>query len=311
MPARHILLSAGAGLVAAVLFGTVLTGSAAALVFINLAPLPLFAIGLSLGVKAAAVAAVAGTVAVLAFGGLFFGVAFGVMYAASAALLSRQALLNRPAPLDKTEWYPPGRLIMWVAGGAAASFAVLLALASGVPGGLEGMTRGFAQQLVAALSLPDLPQAEAEQIAMFLGRSLPGMIAVSWFLMIVANGALAQSLLARFGHNLRPSPRMSAIELPGWLVPATAIAAIGAFMPGLAGFVGGALLAIALTAFAFAGLAVIHTFAQSWGNRTFWLVAIYSLVIAFTWLGVLIAVLGIIETGAGLRRRIAAQPPQT
>jgi hypothetical protein len=82
-------------------------------------------------------------------------------------------------------------------------------------------------------------------------------------------------------------------------------------MPGLAGFVGGALLAIALTAFAFAGLAVIHTIAQAWGNRTFWLIAIYSLMIAFTWLSVLIAVLGIIETGAGLRRRIAARPPQT
>jgi len=192
---------------------------------------------------------------------------------------------------------------------------VLVLATASLPGGLEGFTREF---LMRAFQPADetspnalgLPAESAAQLAADLARYLPGIVAVSWMVMMAVNGALAEGVLVRFGLNRRPAPRVADIELPKWLPLGLAIAAAGAFMPGTAGFIGGNLLLIALATFTFAGLAVVHTLAESWNNRPLWLLVIYSLTIVFTWPAVLLAVLGIIETWLGLRQRLV-RPPQT
>ncbi len=315
MPASQLLVAAGAGLVGAMLFASLITGSVAAFILAYLAPLPLFAVGLALGVGAAAVAAAAGTLAVLAVGGLLLGTLFALLNAVPAAFISRQALLNRTTADGRVEWYPPGRLVLWLAGVATAVFTVLVLATASLPGGLEGFTREF---LMRAFQPADetspnalgLPAESAAQLAADLARYLPGIVAVSWMVMMAVNGALAEGVLVRFGLNRRPAPRVADIELPKWLPLGLAIAAAGAFMPGTAGFIGGNLLLIALATFTFAGLAVVHTLAESWNNRPLWLLVIYSLTIVFTWPAVLLAVLGIIETWLGLRQRLV-RPPQT
>ena len=47
---------------------------------------------------------------------------------------------------------------------------------------------------------------------------IPGIVAASWMIMLVANGALAQGVLARFGANWRPSPDLAGLGLPARLV---------------------------------------------------------------------------------------------
>jgi hypothetical protein len=84
---------------------------------------------------------------------------------------------------------------------------------------------------------------------------------------------------------------------------ATAIAAIGGFLPGTAGFIGGNLVLMAVLAYALAGLAVIHAFAARSPNRRLVLVATYGAVFIFGWPAVLIALLGAAEPWLNLRRR--------
>lgn len=57
--------------------------------------------------------------------------------------------------------------------------------------------------------------------------------------MIAVNGALAQALLVRFGHNRRPTPRVSDIELPRWaLAPVAAALGLAILTDGTAGHFG-------------------------------------------------------------------------
>jgi hypothetical protein len=315
MPAREFLLAAGAGVAGAVFFAAWLTGSLWAVALTYLTALPLLAAGLSLGVKAAVVAAVAGTVAVLAAGGIGFASFFAVVNAIPAAIITRQALLNRLRPDGEVEWYPPGNVVMALAYIAAAVFLLLLLTSSGSDGGLEGYTRAALTRALELLAPPEMPADAIPALAAFMARYMPGLAAVTWIQMFAINIVFAQALLVMFRRNLRPSPRMSDIELPQWLSVGAAIAALGAFMPGLAGFLGANLLLIALAAFVFAGFAVVHTAVAAWSGkspaRRIWLVLVYGFTLTLTWPAVLIAAVGIADTSFGLRHRLSGYVPKS
>jgi uncharacterized protein YybS (DUF2232 family) len=304
-----MLLAVGAGLTAAILFAAWLSGSFWAFALTPIAPLPLFAAGLSLGVGAAAVAAVSATAAVLMVGGLALGIFFALVNAAPVVFLVRQALLHRSSADGDTEWYPPGMLVMWLAGIAVAGFVMLVVASLGTDGGLEGEMRASMAETLKRMAPPDAPDAANEAVATMFARFMPGLFAIAWMQMIAFSAVLGQALAVFAKQNLRPSPRMADIDLPSWMPMAAAIAAAGAFMPGFSGFLGANLLLIALATFIFAGLAVIHAFASGWNNSRLWLTIVYMLTFVFTWPAVLVALLGVADTSLALRRRIATRTP--
>lgn len=305
-----MLLAVGAGLSAAILFAAWLSGSVWALALTYLAPLPLFAAGLSLGVGAAAIAATSATIAVLAAGGFALALFFGLVNAAPVLLLTRQALLRRNDADGRMEWYPPGQLVMSLAGIATVAFVLTVVMSLGSDGGLEGYMRVSLAQTLKAFAPPDAPAEANEAIAAVLARYMPGLLAGTWIQMMAVTAVFAQGLLALAKQNLRPSPRMADIELPTWLPLGAAIVAAGAFMPGFAGFAGANLLIVAMVTFIFAGLALIHAFVGGWNNSRLWLTLVYTFTFVFTWPAVLVALLGVADTSIGLRRRIVARLPR-
>jgi len=72
--------------------------------------------------------------------------------------------------------------------------------------------RGETIAAIAAALKADGPELDAAGCLV-----IPGMIAASWMIMLVANAALAQGLLARFGANWRPSPDLAGLDLPLWV----------------------------------------------------------------------------------------------
>ena len=200
---------------------------------------------------------------------------------------------------------------------ATGGFALAYALMLGSEGGLEGYFRDFvakflrtvrdavesdASSLAAEVSLP-----AAETIAKFL----PGAFAATWLGVTFANGALGQLLARISGRALRPSPEMADIELPTWVPGLAAIAAVGAMLPGDAGFVGVTVATILGLAFVFAGLAVVHARSRTWPQRRWWLGTIYLLSLTQGWPFLLVALLGVVEPWTNLRGRPAATPPGT
>lgn len=298
------LAAAGAGVASALFYATLLTGSFSAFFLAYLAQLPLFLIGLWMGFGGAAVAGATGFVALAAAGGLAFALLYGIANAAPAVAMSYLAQLNRPTPDGGTEWLSPGLMVGWLVGAAMAAFLVLVLVFIGQPGGAEGAIRSFVEATLQQLAPGGLDAESLGATATMVARFFPGVVADSWMVMVIANAILAQGLLVRFGRNRRPSPSMADIELPGWLIGITAIAAVGSFLPGVAGFVGGNAILMAVLAYALAGLAVVHAYAARSPNRSLVLIATYAFLFIFGWPAVLIALLGAAEPWLNLRRRV-------
>jgi Predicted membrane protein (DUF2232) len=301
------LAAAGAGLFSAVFHATLLTGSLGAVIFAYLAQLPLFLVGLWLGAGAAALAAAVAVAVLVVISGFVFALAYVAANALPAVVITWLAQHNRRTADGHVEWLPAGLLVAWLVGLTAAAFLIICLALSGPAGGAEGLVRRFIEAGLQALTAQELDPEIVSATAAALARFFPGVAAASWMAMTIANGVLAQGLLARFGCNLRPSPKMAEIDLPSWLRPALAIAALGAFFPGTAGFLGGNLVVIFVVAFALAGLGVIHALVASLSSRGLLLGATYALLFLFGWPIVIAALLGLAEPWLNLRRRAAGR----
>lgn len=308
MPTALVAALAG-GAVSALLYAAVLFGGVGALILAYLAPLPLFLTGLWLGLRATAIAG--GTAAVLvllATGSATALVGYAISAGIPAAFVVRQALLARPTAGGGVEWYPPGLLLMGLTGFGIAAFFAAVVWTIGEPGGLEGVLR----ETLAAMVRTVAPQGEtaAQPEAFGIARLMPGLVVVSWLLMTIINGALAQGLLMRFSRNRRPPMRITAVELPGWLPPAFALAVAGAaLLPDTVGFLALNVALVLAVPFSFAGLAVVHAFAGRQKARVALLIGFYLFLFLFGWPIVVLVGLGVIEQWIGLRRRWAKAGP--
>jgi hypothetical protein len=123
--------------------------------------------------------------------------------------------------------------------------------------------------------------------------------------MAATNGVLAQGLLARFGANWRPSPDMAALGLPVWIPVLFALAAGVMLLGGTARFVGVNVMIVLAVPFSLAGLAVLHSLARRLSRPAVPLVTFYVLAGLFGWPLLLVALLGVLDSSLGLRRRFA------
>ncbi len=308
MPVTFALVAAAAGVASAVFQASLLTGSLGAFLLAYLAQLPLFLVGLSLGVGASAIAAAVATAVLAAFGGIVFALTFAAVNAAPALLVTRQALLTRTAPDGTLEWYPAANLLTGIVGAAGLLFLGAALWFATSPGGLEGQVRAPIEAALNSMATRDWAVPQVAELATAIARILPGVVGASWLLTIILNGALAQGIAQRLGRNLRPAPDIRAIELPRWLHIAAAICGIGLFFGDNAGFVSVNLLLMFSLAYFIQGLAVIHTVVSPWNQKYLWLTAIYILFVIMWPAAVLVVLVGAIEPWAQLRRRFATLP---
>lgn len=267
--------------------------------------LPLFLVGLSMGTVASALAAAVAGSAVIVMGGLFGALLFTLLNAAPVVILVRQALLFRTADQSNVEWYPAG-LLAAAATIIGLTLMLLAFLALGTTAeGVEGTIRQFLDQF--AQRLPgDWSDDARQQFVAAIAPLLPGSIGLSWLVMLVINGALAQGLLVRFGHNLRPSPDFAGMELPRWLPVVTAVLVVGAIvLPGAFGLFARSTALVAALPFFLVGLAVIHALARRVAAGSMLLILFYILMLLFGWPVVIVAFLGLVEQMAELRKRLA------
>lgn len=282
-----------------------------------LAPLPLLFAGLTKGAGAAALAALAGTVASGVHGALTAGM-FALMFGLPAAWLTRMALLARPAAeagsgaeiSGDLEWYPPGRLVLWMMGWVLALFALALVLTTGNEGGLPGTIKPMLAQFFTALQGSGQPVpggGDPQAMAETLSKMMPAVMAASWLLMTAVNGTLAQGLAALLKQNRRPTPHYSALTLPRFLAISLAAAlGLALVLPADMAFIAATVAAVLAFAYFLQGLAVVHALAAKAPASGFVLAAFYAaLVIAAALVGSVVVILGLIEEWAGFRRRVA------
>jgi len=193
-------------------------------------------------------------------------------------------------------------LTAWLTGLGLAAAAVTLVFF----GGPQAMQAALRELLAPALDRRlDEFVPEHDELLAFIAFILPGIIATSWMVMTATNGSLAQGLLARFGASWRPSPDLAALGLPVWIPVLLAFAAGATLLGGTARFFGINVMIVLAVPFCLAGLAVLHTVARRFPRPAITLVTFYVLAGIFGWPLLLIAVLGLLDSPLGLRRRFA------
>ena len=296
-----VAIACGAG--GACLYLAATLGTPGGLVLVYMTQLPLFLAGLWLGTGAAALAGLAGVLVILAASDLLGAAVFAAVNAVPVVLLVRQALLARADSEGAVIWYPPGLLTAWLTALGLAGIAAAVLLFGG-PDGLQSALTSVVAEIIERLAGTSVP--DRDQAASLLAMLIPGIVAASWMIMLVANAALAQGVLARFGANWRPSPDLAGLGLPLWVPVALGLAAAAVVFGGALRFVGINMLILLSVPFCLAGLAVLHAAVRHMSHPAMALVGFYMLAALFGWPLVAVAILGLLESGLGLRRRLAA-----
>ena len=280
----------------------VLAGSTGSMILVYLAQLPLFAAGLWLGTGAAASAGLVAALILAGAGNLLASGLFAALNIVPVVLLVRQSLLFRTAPGNAVEWYPPGLLTAWLTGLGLVVAAVTFVFF----GGPQGMQAALREVLAPALDrrLGEITP-EIDELLAFVAFIFPGIIATSWMVMTASNGILAQGLLARFGASWRPSPDLAALSLPMWIPVLLAVASGATLLGGTARFIGVNVMIVLAVPFCLAGLAVLHAVARRFPRPAVTLTVFYLLAGVLGWPLLLIALLGLLDSPLGLRRRFA------
>lgn len=316
-----LFVAVGGGVVSALFHLSVIAGTAGTLILAYLTPLPLFLVGLSVGGAATAIAGGLAVVLVaVADGGLMSSAVFLVTVALPVLLTVQRVLLARVATDGNTEWYPPGLTLLALVGYGVGGILVAAALSLEQSEGLKGtvqqfLTDGITEMVAASGSELAMAPGQgggnaAQRLAALLAPVFPAMVAASWLVMTVVNGALAQGVLMRFGWNNRPAMPMADLELPGWVpLLLAASGGLAVVLPGTFGYVALNVALVLLVPFFFAGLAVVHAFARARSARVPIVVTVYLFVFLFGWPVLLVVGLGVIEQWIGLRQRFAGRMP--
>jgi hypothetical protein len=144
----------------------------------------------------------------------------------------------------------------------------------------------------------------------FMTFLLPIAAASIWLLATLINMKLGARILAAFDRSPRPWARFGALTFPRravWLLPAALAAAM---LPGILGVIGSVFAAAMFTAFALAGLAVLHGLTEGMAARGPLLGGLYLALILLNWLLVVpLALLTMLDMALRMRARTGAHPP--
>lgn len=307
------LLILAAGLASAVLHLSVTTGPGGLFILGYLASLPLFLAGLSLGATAAVLSGLAGAASIAVVVGMLAGLVYFCAYALPVAILTRQALLNRAREDGKTEWYPTGRLLLWLTGLALGAVVVAFAAGAvfsenGLVGALQTAFEPIYQEMVAAGMLTVPQGADPQALHDFFLATMaivPGVVALFWALTLLGNGALAQRILNRADRAIRPRDSFGFALLPqAAAFGFAAISMASAFLPSPFGMAAGNLALVACLPFLITGFGVVHALAGATRFPTALLVGFYLLAAITFWPLMLVVVLGVFDVFQEVRLRL-------
>ena len=315
-----VAIAIAAGVASALMFASISSGALISLVLFNLAPLPLMVAAIGWGPLTAAVGGVA---AATAFG-LLFGMPFAMAYATTAALpawwLGHLALLGRQVanaapgesgatpPANAMEWYPTGRLLLWIAGIAALlAFVTLLTIGTDSEAIATAMKRGFSR-LVRAFALRGVTIDEG--IIDTMAAIAPAAVPTGPIIILTVNLWLAGKIAVTSGRLNRPWPDLKATALPPMTLVVLCVALAFCFTGGLLAVIAKVVAGALLTAYALTGLAVLHTLTLALSNRVMWLIFSYTVMILLFWPLLAMAVLGLADAVFGFRERfMRTRPP--
>ena len=315
-----VLIALAAGCASALMFASIVSGALISLLLFYLAPLPLMVAALGWGPLCATVGGIVAASGLGAIFGLPYCIAFAVMVALPAWWLGHLVLLGRPVahagpsgngaspPAPLLEWYPIGRVLLWISG-----FAVLTTMAALLTLGTDAATITAALQrgLLRIVGPSDAAASgEIERWIDALVTIAPAAAAIFAVTTLTLNLWLAAKITATSGRLHRPWPDLKRTALPPMTLAALCVAIAFCFTGGLLAILTLITSAALMMAYALIGFAVLHTITLAFKGRVLWLSCTYVIVVVFTWPLIAMVTLGIADTVFGFRRRyLQGKPP--
>lgn len=307
----------GAGLVSALLWAVVLKATPLADILYLLAPIPVLIVALGWNHRSGLVAALVGGVAIAAFISPLDGLSFALVTALPAWWLAYLALLGRQQPDGAMDWYPLGRLLVWVAATAALTLVVISFISTdGDHGRFHEAARKMAERVV-GLQFPatgpnSLDEGFRKELVDVVARFVPFGLAQGYtvtFALYLWGAAKIVSISQRLPRPWHP---VSELALPRGVlllfVLAVVLAGAGS---GFVGFFGYALAGALFMAFGLQCLAVIHDRTRGKPGRPLILTGLYFLTVMTQGLTLVpMSLFGLADTAFGLRRRFNAGRPK-
>jgi hypothetical protein len=301
------------------MFASMVSGALISVLLLYLAPLPLMVAALGWGPLCATIGGIAAAISLGAIFGLPYCIAFVVAIALPAWWLGHLALLGRPAPnaaapgngtsqaAPVLEWYPVGRILIWIAGFAVlTTMAVLLTLGTDAATITDVIRRGA----VLILGPDEAANGEARRGIDALVAIAPAAAVIVAMLTLTLNLWLAAKITATSGRLQRPWPDLKTTTLPPMILAALSAAIAFCFIGGLLAILAQTVAAALVMAYALVGFAVLHTVTLTLKNRAVWLSCSYVIVAVFSWPMLAMAALGLADAVFGLRQRyLQSRPP--
>jgi hypothetical protein len=319
----NLAIAVAAGCASGLMFASIISGALISLLLFYLAPLPLMVAALGWGPSSALIGAVAAGAGLGAAFGFTYFVAFIVTVGLPAFWLGHLTLLAKPVtipaadglngsapPAPILEWYPPGRLLLWVCVFASLiTISALLTLGTDAESITAALRRGLARIIGARDGTA--PNTDSDRALDMVAQIAPAAATLVAMLTLTLNIWLSGRIVAMSGRLRRPWPDLSSIELPHLTILALAIALALSFASGLLAMLAQIASSALLVAYMFVGFAVLHLAAQVSAGRWWWLMAAYGSVLIFGWPSLIVAMLGLLDGAFGLRRRLSnrAKPP--
>lgn len=257
-----------------------------------LATLPLFLIGLGIGLYPLYGAAILASILVFMTEGLLSGSEFFILSALGPVFLINRAVLHKTKG-GKTYWYPVSHLLRDLT--LASTLVMVLAL-----GAFFYFTQGETPDSFVIKFLktfdPEGAMKGAEPLLKMLFPFLPGFLALSWSFMMVINGALAQGLLVRFQKNLRPSPSLKKLHAPQYFALLLGLSLfLAVFGFEFLSILGKNFTLVLLLPFFIIGLGQIHGWVHKTSFPTFVLTLFYFCLLTLIWPAFIVCLVGLLK----------------
>jgi len=313
------LIALAAGSASALMFASIISGALISLLLFYLAPLPLMVAALGWGPIAATIGGIAAASGLGAMFGLPYCIAFVLTVALPAWWLGHLALLGRPLPNAGSgngaapappalEWYPVGRILLWIAGFAAlTTIAAMLTLgtdAETITGSLRrGLLRILGPHNAAA-------SGDVERWVDALVIIAPAAATIVAMMTLTLNLWLAAKITKTSGRLHRPWPDLKSAELPQMTLVALSVALAFCFIGGIVALFAQVVSTALMMAYAVTGFAVLHTLTLALKSRAIWLSCTYAIVVVFGWPVLAMVALGLADAIFGFRARyLRGKPP--
>ncbi|KRQ95783.1 hypothetical protein CQ12_04035 [Bradyrhizobium jicamae] len=314
-----VLIGLAAGCASALMFASIISGALISLLLFYLAPLPLMVVALGWGPLAATIGGIAAAAGLGAIFGLAYCIAFAITVAVPAWWLGHLALLGRPLPAApaedgsapaavQLEWYPVGRILLWIAGFAALTTIAAMLTLGGDAEAIQGVLRRGLMRILTPRGAT--PSADIERWVTALAIIAPAAATIVAMMTLTLNLWLAGKVTATSGRLQRPWPDLKSAELPPMTLVALSVALAFCFIGGLAAMFAQIATTALMMAYGLTGFAVMHTLTLALKSRVFWLCCTYAIVIVFGWPVLAMIALGLADAVFGLRQRyLRGKPP--